>query len=105
MPSVRFWMSQCAGNSNCRQSVRGSLVTLQSRCGKDACRCARSDHRHRRYYLSWSEAGRTQMMYIPKTRLEEFRHGIEAWKQFKQLSQQLARHNAQTLKQKGVLGP
>ena len=27
------------------------------------------------------------MMYIPKTRLEEFRRGIEAWKQFKQLSQ------------------
>lgn len=45
------------------------------------------------------------MMYIPKTRLEEFRRGIEAWKQFKQLSQQLARHNAQTLKQKGVQGP
>ena len=45
------------------------------------------------------------MMYIPKTRLEEFRRGIEAWKQFKQLSQQLARHNAQTLKQKGVLHP
>ncbi len=44
------------------------------------------------------------MMYIPKTRLEEFRRGIEAWKQFKQLSQQLARHNAQTLKQKGVQG-
>ena len=21
MPSVRFWMSQCAGNSNCRQSL------------------------------------------------------------------------------------
>ena len=41
----------------------------------------------------------------PKTKLEEFRRGIEAWKQFKQLSQQLAHHNAQTLKQKGVQGP
>ena len=42
------------------------------------------------------------MMYIPKTKLEEFRGGIEAWKRFKQLSQQLARHNAQALKAKGM---
>ncbi len=41
------------------------------------------------------------MMYVPQAQLGEFREGVEAWKQFKQLTQQLARDNAQSLKQSG----
>lgn len=81
--------------------VRGTLLTLESRCGKSSCRCAHTEHRHPRHYLSWSEGGRTQMMYVPQAQLGEFREGVEAWKQFKQLTQQLARDNAQSLKQSG----
>ena len=35
--------------------VRGTLLTLESRCGKSSCRCAHTKHRHPRHYLSWSE--------------------------------------------------
>lgn len=79
--------------------IQGSLVTLKGPCGKPSCACARHpDRQHLRYYLSWTEAGRTRMLYIPATRLRAFRRGTQAWRQFKQRAQRLARLNAQILK-------
>lgn len=81
------------------QMVQGSLVTLNGPCGKSSCVCARTrKHYHRRYYLSWTEGGRTRMMYIPSKRLKAFQQGIRAWSRFKEISKQLARLNAQILK-------
>lgn len=42
-----------------RQMLRGSLVTLRRRCGKQSCRCVQGDERHEAPALSYSEHGRT----------------------------------------------
>ena len=56
------------------------------------------ERHHLRYYLSWTEAGRTHMLYIPHSQLKAFQQGVRAWSDFKHLAQQVARLNAQTLK-------
>jgi len=79
--------------------IQGSLVSLKGSCGKPSCACARnSDRQHVRHYLSWTEAGRTRMLYLPAVQLEGFRRGTQAWSQFRQRAQELARLNAQILK-------
>lgn len=79
--------------------VQGSLVALRGSCGKPSCACAGNrDRAHLRHYLSWTEGGRTRMLYIPQDQLEAFRQATRAWAEFKRLSQQLARRNALKLK-------
>lgn len=60
--------------------LAASLVELYSRCGKPSCRCRQGFKHGPAYYLSWREEGRTQMLYVPKSMLEEVRQGIEQWK-------------------------
>jgi hypothetical protein len=55
-------------------------------------------NQHQRHYLSWSEAGRTRMLYIPRAQLKGFQGGVRAWVEFKRLAQELARYNARRLK-------
>jgi hypothetical protein len=77
-----------------RSIIRGSIVKLKGKCGKPTCACARDQERkHVRYYLSSSEGGRTQMVYIPKKRLPEIEEGIRAWKIFKETAKELAEAN------------
>jgi len=79
--------------------IQGSLVTLRGPCGKASCACARIQARHhQRHYLSWTEAGRTRMLYIPQAQLKGFQRGVRAWVEFKRLAQELARQNARLLK-------
>jgi hypothetical protein len=74
--------------------IRGSVVKLKGKCGKPNCACAHDPEReHVRYYLSSSQAGRTQMVYIPKKRLPEIEEGIRAWKAFKETAKELAEAN------------
>ena len=86
--------------------IQGCLVTLEGSCGKPSCSCAqRRDRYHRRRYLSWTEAGRTRMLYLARADLKAFQRGIKAWAEFKRIAQQLAHLNAQTLKSKEVKTP
>jgi hypothetical protein len=39
------------------------------------------------------------MLYIPRARLRDFQRGTQAWTEFKRRAQQLARLNAQILKE------
>jgi len=82
--------------------VRGSVVKLKGKCGKANCGCARDREReHTRYYLSSSQAGKTQMVYVPKKRLPEVEEGIRAWKTFKETAKELAETNlAEILQEK-----
>jgi hypothetical protein len=45
------------------------------------------------------------MLYVPSKELEAFEHGVQAWAEFKELSKQLARLNAEIIKSKGENGP
>lgn len=79
--------------------IQGSLVTLKSRCGKPNCACASdSSRQHVKYYLSFSEAGKTQMTYVPRERVSEIKAAITAWKRFKKISKELARNNLEVFK-------
>ena len=74
--------------------IRGSIVKLKGKCGKTNCACAHDPEReHIRYYLSSSEAGKTQMVYISSKRLPEVEKGIQAWKTFKETAKELAETN------------
>lgn len=65
---------------NPQSLLAASLVELYSRCGKPSCRCRQGFKHGPAYYLSWREDGRTQMLYIPKSMLEEVRQGVGQWK-------------------------
>jgi hypothetical protein len=82
--------------------IRGSIVMLKGKCGKPNCACSHDPERgHLRYYLSVNEGGKTRMIYIPKKRLSEIEEGIRAWKNFKEVSKELAEINlAATLQEK-----
>ena len=82
--------------------IRGSIVKLKGKCGKPNCACNHEPTKeHIRYYLSYSEAGKTRMIYIPKKQLPEVEDGIRAWKTFKETSKKLAKFNLiETLQEK-----
>lgn len=44
--------------------VRGSLVILRRKCGKQACRCADGEQLHENPALSVSEGGRTRIVAL-----------------------------------------
>ena len=87
---------------NSKQLIRGSIVRLKGKCGKPNCACSHDPAKeHIRYYLSFSEAGKTRMIYIPKKRLQAVEAGIRAWKTFKEIAKELAEINlAETLQEK-----
>jgi len=82
--------------------IRGSIVRLKGKCGKLNCACSHDPEReHIRYYLSFNEAGKTRMVYVPKKRIPEVEVGIRAWKTFKKVGKELAGINlAETLQEK-----
>ena len=55
--------------------VRGSIVTLRRRCGKQSCRCVEGDP-HETPALSYSVEGRTRMLTLGAADLSEVRAGI-----------------------------
>ena len=85
-----------------KSMIRGSIVRLKGKCGKQNCACSHDpDKEHIRYYLSFNETGKTRMVYIPKKRLPEVEEGIRAWKTFKEVGKELAEVNlALTLREK-----
>ena len=74
--------------------IRCSIVKLKSKCGKSNCACShKPDKQHLRYYLSFSESGKTNMVYIPRKHLSTVEERITAWKSFKETSGELAKIN------------
>ena len=79
--------------------LRGSLVKLKGKCGKPNCGCAQDpSKRHTRYYLSYSEKGKTRMIYISRDRIEQVREAVDAWKSFKELGEEIALGNLNEFK-------
>jgi hypothetical protein len=83
----------------CSGMLQGSLVTLYRKCGRKGCRCERGQKHGPAYYLSYKEEGVTQMIYIPASRLEEVKKGMEAFSRYWELGVKLSRLN---LKQMGL---
>jgi hypothetical protein len=47
--------------------MRGSVVELAGKCGNPNCRCARGQ-KHKRWYYSMSQKGKTKLIYLGKSR-------------------------------------
>ena len=74
--------------------IRGSIVKLKSKCGKSNCACSSDpEKQHIRYYLSYSESGKTNMVYIPRKFLSAVEAGIQSWKAFIEAGRELAKIN------------
>jgi hypothetical protein len=81
----------------CSEMLQGSLVTLYRKCGKKGCRCEQGQKHGPAYYLSYKEEGVTQMIYIPASRLEEVKKGMEAFSQYWELGVKLSRLNLEQM--------
>jgi uncharacterized protein DUF6788 len=55
--------------------VRGSIVTLRRRCGKQSCRCVEGDP-HETPALSYSVEGRTRMLTLSEAEVEEVKKAL-----------------------------
>lgn len=77
--------------------LQGSLVTLYRRCGKKGCRCERGEKHGPAYYLSYKEAGVTQMVYIPKSKLNDVKKSMKAFRRYWELGVKLSRLNLEQM--------
>lgn len=48
--------------------MRGSVVTLGTKCGNPRCRCKRGG-KHQQYYFSVTKEGKTKLIFLGKARL------------------------------------
>jgi hypothetical protein len=81
----------------CSGMVQGSLVVLYRKCGKKGCRCERGEKHGPAYYLSYKEGGVTQMVYVPVSRLEEVKKGMEVFSRYWELGVKLSRLNLEQM--------
>lgn len=86
---------------SCKDMLQGSIVKINSRCGKKGCRCERGEYHGISHYLSYKEGGRTQMVYIPRHLLKEVEKRIADFKGYWQLGVELSKVNLKELREKG----
>jgi len=81
----------------CSGMLQGSLVALYRKCGKKGCHCERGEKHGPAYCLSYKEGGRTQMVYIPASRLGEVQEAMEAFSRYWELGVKLSRLNLEQM--------
>lgn len=86
---------------SCSDMLQGSIVKINSRCGKKGCRCEQGHYHGISHYLSYKEKGRTQMVYIPKSLVPEIERRVESFKKYWDLGVKLSQVNLNELKDKG----
>ena len=70
--------------------LKGSLYTLQRKCGKPSCHCARGEL-HASTVLSYRGQGRMQNISPPPEQLAKLRKRTEDYRSFRQARTQLVR--------------
>lgn len=73
---------------------KGSITEAYRPCGKPTCACCGKDHPgHGPYYaFTTKQAGKTRTVQLrPGTRLDKFQREVDAYKQFRALSEKLIR--------------
>lgn len=75
--------------------VKGSLVSLRTRCGKLNCRCQKSKRQRHgpRLYISISVRGRQRMVYVPKAVMEQTLSLVEQARSFRTARKQWLKIN------------
>ena len=78
--------------------MRGSVVELEGRCGNPNCRCARGQ-KHKRWYYSMSQRGKTKVIYLGKSREPLARQYSENYKALLEIVEEMTMINMQLLKE------
>ena len=76
--------------------VKGSVYTLQRKCGKPSCACARGAF-HGTLVVSWSEAGRTRLQPLPPGRRGDLRASVRQYQRFRRARARLVKLHGEML--------
>jgi len=77
--------------------VRGSVVELHRPCTRPECRRCRTGERHPATYLSFKQAGRTRLLYLPAPVQEQAREWVENCRALMTLIEQICEVNREIL--------
>ena len=84
----------------------GSVIVNYLKCGKD-CTCNKGK-KHKKYYLSTKEGGKTNNLYLPPDAVKEAEEMSRRYRKVKTILQEISRINYEALKErhltKGRLG-
>ena len=84
--------SQLAKIVHRKPFLRGSLVKMVSRCGKDNCWCAKADKGHVSYYLSIRIGSKRKMIYVPDTHKKQVREWVKTYKEINKGIAKVSKH-------------
>jgi uncharacterized protein DUF6788 len=77
--------------------LRGSLGAVYRRCGRANCHCAEGQKHGPVFYLTRNQDGRTQNIYVPPELHDQVAAGVEAYRRYREMGQQIAEANARQL--------
>jgi hypothetical protein len=82
--------------------IQGGLSETTRRCGNPACACHHdTSHRHGPHlYLTYRSEGKSCALYIPAEHAEQARQAQAAWKEFWEVTCELAAENRERLRRK-----
>ena len=81
--------------------LRGNLVEMKRRCGKQSCRCrTEEDARHRALCLGISVNGKYRMVYVPAGWEARVRQWTQRYARLRQLLEQISLKTLERLEQR-----
>lgn len=72
-----------------RELLRGTLTIREHTCGKSNCRCV-NGRKHKSLYISRSENGRVEQLYIPKDKEEIAREWVKQYHIIQELVEKIS---------------
>lgn len=79
--------------------VRGSLIELRRRCGKESCRC-REGEPHTSPALSYSHNGRTHILTLPEDEVREVKRSLKRYQQARRELEKQAMHGIEAIRRR-----
>ena len=79
--------------------LRGSLQLMRRVCGRPGCRCA-TGARHASWYLAFSEAGKKQMVFVPRDWLARVRQWVAEYQEARACLDRLSAAHLRRLRQR-----
>jgi len=81
--------------------IKGSVYEMKRYCGRPNCKCAKSKTPHRSMFLSFTYQGKTKLIPIKKEQIPQIKKRISDYKELKAGIDELARINAELLRNEG----
>ena len=84
------------GMPDIQDIIRGSVVIMKRHCGKAGCRCQKG-FKHESLYISQRHAGKTRMIYVPKSSEKTVRRLISNYRKIKVIMDKISNMNIRRL--------